>query len=370
MWPGSSRPSGGPDEKVSRASCLLSFLFEMTMRYPLHQSPLYCLRSRKRLARDVIGMPLARLEALASGVDNYRPAVRYTGNKRRSVNVPKPPLRDVQGRLGNLLNRIELAPYMHSGCRGRSYVSNALVHAGAVRVAKLDLKQFFPSITRDRIWHFFVHTMRCSRDVSALLARLCTHQGSVPIGSRVSQVLAFHIARPMLDELQRFSASKGIAFTCYVDDLTFSGVGATRSFLDAAIAIVQTHGFRTHGDVSFGPGEERRITGVVMDAAGPRVPGPNLKQIEISRLAWMRAADDAESLRKLSRLMGQLAAASAIEPCFKSKLRLLQPDFLRLKERIPTPEQRPQTRKCGLGFHLRPRRLSRQTARRNVAAVS
>jgi RNA-directed DNA polymerase len=300
----------------------------MTTRYPLHQSPLYCLRSRKRLARDVIGVPLARLEAVANGRDNYRPAIRYTGSKQRSVNVPRPPLRDIQGRLGNLLNRIELAPYMHSGCRGRSYVSNALAHAGAIRVAKLDLQQFFPSITRDRIWHFFVHTMKCSGDVSALLAKLCTYQGSVPIGSRVSQVLAFHVARPMLDELQRAAASKGIAFTCYVDDLSFSGVGATQSFLAAAKAIVRTHGFKPHGDACYGPGDERRITGVLMDAAGLRVPPKNLEQIELSRLAWMGAADNAESLRSLSRLMGQLAAASAIDPRFRSQLRLLQPSFL------------------------------------------
>jgi len=315
-------------------------------------------------------MPLACLEALANGVDNYRPAVRYTGNKQRSVNVPRPPLRDVQGRLGNLLNRIELAPYMHSGCRGRSYVSNALAHAGAIRVAKLDLQQFFPSITRDRIWHFFVHTMKCSRDVSALLARLCTHQGSVPIGSRVSQVLAFHVARPMLDELQRFAASEGIAFTCYVDDLSFSGAGATQAFLTAAKAIVRAHGFRPHRDISYGPGEERRITGVLMDPAGPRVPTMNLAQIELSRVAWMSAADDMESLRKLSRLMGQLAAASAIEPRFKSQLRLLQPGFLRLKALIPTQGQRPQTRERGSGFHLRPRRLSYQRAKRSRAAGS
>jgi len=331
----------------------------MKNRYPLHQSPLYCLHSRRRLASEVIGMPLSRLESLAGQADNYRPATRYTGSKQRTVRVPKPPLRDVQGRIGDLLNRIELAPYMHSGCRGRSYVSNALAHAGAPWVAKLDIQRFYPSVTRDRVWHFFVDTMKCAPDVAALLASICTYQGSVPIGSRVSQVLAFHVVRPMLDELQAFARSRGAVFTCYVDDLTFSGRDIDASFKEQAEAIVCRHGFTPHDSRRHGPGEERRVTGVVLGSEGPRVPDRNLEQIQATRATLAHAHDDVARLLGLSRLAGQLAAAAAIEERFKVELLSLQPELRLLNSRLNRVSAlSAEAGKQRRTFKLRPQRLS------------
>jgi RNA-directed DNA polymerase len=306
----------------------------MAQRYPSQQSPLFRLQSRKRLSVDVIGMPLPNIGRLAGEADGYWHLVRFTSGKQRNVDAPKPLLREVQGRLATLLNRIEVGTYLHSGQKHRSYLSNALTHRDACQVAKLDIRHFYPSITRDRIWRFFTQTLQCSGDVAALLARLCTHHGSAPIGSPVSQVLAYHVVRPMLDELHRLALHHDLRFTCYVDDLSFSGDGADQAFLAAASAIVERHGFSPHAAHCYAAGEDRLVTGVLLTPEGPRVPGPQLAKLDEARRAFAQAVTGAARLDALARLLGGLAAAAAIDGGFLVELGQRRYEWQMLRKRV------------------------------------
>lgn len=299
---------------------LWALIVFMANHHPLNQSPLFRLRTRRRLACSVIGMPLSRVEKMASQGDAYRHCVRVTGGKERAVDVPEPALRDVHARLATLLNRIEVPSYLHSGQKGLSHLTNALTHAASVRVAKLDIRHFYPSITRDRIWRCFVSTFQCSGDVAALVAKLCTHRGSTPIGSPVSQVLAYHVVRPMLDELQRMAQGEGIRFSCYVDDLSFSGERADHEFLAAASAVVRRHGFVPHAEHCYGTDEDRLITGVLLTAQGPRVPQKQLAKLQESREGLAAVEGGIARLNALQRLVGVLAAAAAIDKSFLDEL--------------------------------------------------
>lgn len=306
---------------------LWALLVLMAHHYPLSQSPLLRLRTRRSLAVEVIGLPLSRVEQLASQGDSYRHCVRITGGKERAVDVPEPGLRDVHARLADLLNRIEVPVYLHSGRKGLSHLTNALTHSGSARVAKLDIRHFYPSITRDRIWRRFVDTFECSGDVAALLARLCTYRGSTPIGSPVSQVLAYHVVRPMLDELQQMAQREGIRFTCYVDDLSFSGERADQEFLAAAGAVVRRHGFVPHAAHCYDVDEDRLITGVLLTAEGPRVPQKQLAKIHEARQALTGSAGGIAHLNALQRLLGGLAAAAAIDKSFLSELEIWRKEW-------------------------------------------
>ncbi|WP_458232245.1 reverse transcriptase family protein [Roseateles sp. P5_E8] len=295
---------------------------------------MFRLQSRKRLAVDVIGMPLPSLGRLAAEADGYLHFVRFTSGKQRNVDAPKPLLREVQGRLATLLNRIEVGAYLHSGQKQRSYLSNAMTHRDACKVVKLDIRHFYPSITRDRIWRFFAQTLQCSGDVAALLARLCTHHGSAPIGSPVSQVLAYHVVRPMLDELHRLALHHDLRFTCYVDDLSFSGDGADHAFLAAASAVVERHGFLPHAADCYAAGEDRLVTGVLLTSAGPRVPGPQLARVDEARQASAKAVGGAARLDALARLLGALASAAAIDGSFLAELAQCRLEWQMLRKRF------------------------------------
>jgi len=200
--------------------------------HPIHGSPLYGLACSDCLAHgDVLGLSSERLVALAGDDKAYHAFTRITSGKKRAVTDPLGDLRKVHDRLFDLLNRIEKPDYLHSGVKGRSHVTNARIHIGDKPIVKLDIRRFFPSIDVPRVRRFFSRQMNCAAPVSDLLTRLCTFRGHVPIGSRMSQHLAYFAARPMLEDLHRLSIRYGVLFTCYVDDLSFSGTAATPSFL-------------------------------------------------------------------------------------------------------------------------------------------
>lgn len=301
-------------------------------------------------------MPLPGLERLAGQADCYWHCVRVTSDKKRSVDAPKPLLREVQARLGELLNRVEVGSYLHSGQKHRSYLSNALVHRDALRLAKLDIRQFYPSITRDRVWRFFTQALECSSDVATLLARLCTYRGCVPIGSPASQVLAYHVVRPMLDELHCLALAQGLRFTCYVDDLSFSGDRADAAFLDVVKAVVQRHGFLWHGARPYACDEDRLVTGVLLTFDGPRVPDRQLAAIDVARRAVALAVDHAARLAALERLLGRLAAAAAIDGRLLPELNQRRREWQALRKRLRPAGIEPMPGRARPRLH--PQRLS------------
>ena len=121
----------------------------MNTRYPLNQSPLYKLHSRKKLA-ELLEVSLQELEDMVANADSlynrFEKTIIKSGKiKKRFIEHPKPKLRRLQRRLVRLLDRIQPPDYLHSAFRGRSYISNALQHDCNSRVAKIDIKKFFPS---------------------------------------------------------------------------------------------------------------------------------------------------------------------------------------------------------------------------------
>lgn len=94
-------------------------------------------------------------------------------------------------RLRAQLERIEKPNYLHSGVRGRSCLSNARVHAGALPLGRLSIQPFFPLVSAVWVAKFFQDALACSPDAVAMLTRPSTYDDHVPTGSGLSQLLAF-----------------------------------------------------------------------------------------------------------------------------------------------------------------------------------
>lgn len=287
--------------------------------YALDQCPLYKLASRKRLAQDIFNVDLSFLERLAANEGNFRVFTIRQGEKDRQVEVPKVVLERLHRRLFNLFERIEKPGYLHSGVRGRSYISNAKVHIGAVPLVKLDIKKFYPSVDGARVSRFFTDAMRCSPDVAALLTRLCTFENHVPTGSCVSQLLAFYAAKPLFDELHTLAADAGVRDSCYVDDLTWSGHAATPAFLWEAKQVVHRHGFAHHKDRCFAADDRKLVTGVMLD--GDRIAVLPSKEFDLWRnIQALGGFEPQDRIVAVNSLIGTAVAAGQIEARFLRRL--------------------------------------------------
>jgi hypothetical protein len=274
------------------------------------------------------------LRDITRSADNYVAFTARTGGKLRAVTAPRPRLDEMQRRIHDHLATLRPPDYLHSGIRGRSHVTHAAGHRCGQWLCKLDLRHFFFQVTTARVQRFFQDRMRCAADVAALLADLCTTDGHLPIGARISQQLAFLVAKPMFDDLQRFAKTVDVHFTAYVDDLCFSGARATPAFLWEVKKIVHRHGYRYHAAKCYRPGQPRLVAGAMLIDDGLRLRPRDVLRIRQELLAL---DDPAIGVDALLALQGRLAAAASIDERYRSRLNATKARLRTLREaRSPT----------------------------------
>ena len=287
--------------------------------YPIDQCALYKLRNKRRLAH-LLGLTWSELQALLARADNYRCFDIVEGEKRRPVEEPKPHLKRLHKRLFELLQRIEVPEYLHSGVKQRSYITNASAHVNAAPLAKLDIRKFYPSTTIGRVYEFFAQGLLCSKDVAAALSKLATYDGHIPTGSPLSQVLAYYSHKPMFDRIHELAAAKGLVMTCYVDDLTFSGGGLSGAFMYDVKQLIHARGLQYHKEKRYARGQPKLVTGVVVTEKGIRVPHKLHKAIYTAFQALQECTDDAQRVKLLEQLLGRCNAANQLEMSFAARL--------------------------------------------------
>ena len=290
--------------------------------YPLDQSPLYSIPSRKKLA-GLLGLSPAALKKLADRPTKYAQFTIKQGGKERPIQAPKAALEKVHRKLFTFLVRIEKPQYLHSGRKKHSYITNAETHRGAVPLVKLDIKKFYPSIDGGRVYRFFNEALKCSPDVAGLLRKLCTIHGHLPTGSCLSQLLAYFSAKPMFDELHQHAVANEVIGTCYVDDLTWSGKNATPNFLWDAKQIVHSHGLAYHKDHVYTENERKVVTGVAISGDDLQVIPSREREVWVL-LNALGGVDEAERLKAISSLIGKVSALSQIDQRYLAKVQSLR----------------------------------------------
>ena len=247
-------------------------------RYSLNQSPLYKLNTKKRLVSCLGLKDTSTLGSLLAGGDeNYYISKLKEG---RVIEVPLPQLCRVHKKLNQFLTRIHIPDYLNSGVKGRSNVKNARDHLGNHALQKLDIVKYYQSITTEQVYRCFVKQFRCSKDIARILARLCTVGGHIPTGSSISQSLAFSVNQPMFDHINRYSKARGIKFTCYVDDLTFSGKVFPKSFRHYIESYIEkSRGYSCHKGRRYLANTPKPVTGIIIDGDALRVMNCHRKKI-------------------------------------------------------------------------------------------
>lgn len=294
-------------------------------QYPFTDSCFYTLQSKKLLS-TLLKTELPSLQALTSD-ENYNCYTVQNGAKPREIEHPRFNLDKVQTRIASLVCRIVQPNYIHSGVKGRSYITNAKKHVGDHHVLTSDIQAFFPSTTVKMVFDFFHKRMKCSPDVSDLLANLCTCKGHIPTGSRISMPLAFWANEPMFDQLHRLSAAKEVTFTVLVDDIVFSGNSIDQKFLYNIKNIISSCGHTAHPQKTklHKAGKIKIINGVAVDKNGIKVANKHRKNIYQDLSQWKATAMDGVQIEDLNyRVIGRMNAQSQIDYRFKDKARTLK----------------------------------------------
>lgn len=254
-------------------------------------------------------------ETAAKAGRHYRPFIKRDGDKERLIDNPTGPVRALQDRIQErLLGPLNLPDYIHGGVRGRSPISNASSHLRQKVLVAADIGDFFPSVTNCQVFSVWRKTLGCTSTIAGLLTQLTSFKRHLPQGAPTSTTLANLVLFEAGVEVRRASVALGLAYTTFVDDLTFSGERA-REVLGTAAETFRRAGFRLpHRKTKvMGPRSQKEITGVVLGSK-LRVPKDKKSKARatLNRLSFTQAGSrEWEAARRSA--VGQIAHIGSID---------------------------------------------------------
>ena len=291
----------------------------------------------KALSKE-LGLTIARLRWLVyhrevdSGSHYHRWIVPKRDGRPRLISAPKPDLKRCQAWIAEkITEHLPVHGAAHGFLGGRSTVTNAAAHVGAEVVIKLDLEDFYPTITTPRVKGMF-RKAGYGEQVAQIMALLVTESPreqilidgktyhvaigarSLPQGAPTSPSITNAICLRLDTRLARMAQKLGFRYTRYADDLTFSWhekkEAPVGQLLRIVNAIVHDEGFTVHRKKTriMRSGRRQQVTGLVVNKNGPakkaRVPRKLVRQIRaaIKNRELGKPGREGESLDQLRGL--------------------------------------------------------------------
>ncbi|MCP4521892.1 MAG: RNA-directed DNA polymerase [Cytophagales bacterium] len=208
----------------------------------------------------------------------------------RVISSPMPDLKKLQyWVLENILNQIPVHEAAHGFVRNRSIKTNAELHVGAELVINQDLKNFFPSITFERVRGLF-RSFGYSGQLGTIFALICTEpevdevelDGEtyyvaksaryLPQGAPTSPLITNILCKRLDNRLKGMATKNKFTYSRYADDLTLStndkeSMKKIPQILWQSKKIVEDESFELHPDKLhvMKNGSRKEVTGVVVN---------------------------------------------------------------------------------------------------------
>ena len=284
----------------------------------IEKSCLYRLQSKRKLYEILLTKKEVVEEILKVGDANYKEKIVQKlvrdKIKNRACQVPKKygSLDKIHARIAKLLSLIETKNYLFSCKKGRSYIDNAKYHLknSSNLVVKLDIKNYFPSVTHEHIFRFFRKNLFCSKDISSILTSLVTYKKYLPTGCKMSMHIAYFSHMELFDRINEIALKNECIMSLWVDDIIISGK-KSKIVADNAKSLIKRHGLEYHDGKKFkiySPKYRKEITGVIIKPNG-KLEVRNYSQKLIHDLL----AKENKSEKDLIKLSGCLNEAKSID---------------------------------------------------------
>lgn len=236
----------------------------------------------------LLGYTLDYLQILSNNPQDfykeYSIPKRHGG--RRIIHEPYPNLKEIQRWILDNILLTEgilrsISPAVSGFIPKRDIIYNCTPHVGKKAIVCLDIKDFFGSITRTQVFFIFSE-LGYGKDVAGMLAHICTLNEALPQGAPTSPMLSNIAMRNVDDRIDSHCKEKGITYTRYADDITFSSarrfnyghiIGYTRSLLGGKRLNLNDHKTKV-----FHRNHSQTVTGIVVNEF-PQAPRKYRKQI-------------------------------------------------------------------------------------------
>ena len=226
-------------------------------------------RELSSLEQD-LGISAKPLYAVSNNLSKHyrKTKLPKKGGGFRNLSVPDEVLKSIQKRIAEvLLIHMPVSRYAKAYRFGSSTLRNAKHHIGKQVVLKLDILHFFDSIrystVKDKVFpeNIFAEPLRI------LLTMLCYYKDALPQGAPSSPAITNIILYEFDEQIGQWCWERGIAYTRYCDDMTFSGDFDPAEVIRFIRLELKKMGFLLNEQKTKiqRPGRQQTVTGIVVN---------------------------------------------------------------------------------------------------------
>ena len=186
----------------------------------------------------------------------------------RELLSPDPLLKKIQRNiLRNVLEELPVSPHATAYRRGSGILGNASPHQGRKQILKLDIRDFFGSITYLMVYRNAFPRIYYPPSVATLLAHLCCCRDYLPQGAPTSPAVSNLVMKPFDDHVGKWCKERGITYTRYCDDMIFSGDFDAGPVIRKVRSFLLSMGFELNEKKTqvLGSGKRQSVTGIVVN---------------------------------------------------------------------------------------------------------
>lgn len=212
----------------------------------------------------------------------------------RILEVPDQGMKGLQRKLLRFFQHAEISPCAAAYVKGKTLREHAMYHTDSKILVKLDIKDFFGSVTFPKVFCAVDEALKRSPlagpderfhpdeaasdqeragnryyngQVSWFIARACTLNGALPQGAPTSPMLSNMVLLPIDKIISDYCKKNRIRYTRYSDDMIFSGDFQPDRLISFVGKLLARNGFTLNEDkiVIAGNGRQQKITGVVVN---------------------------------------------------------------------------------------------------------
>ena len=185
----------------------------------------------------------------------------------RKISAPNPVLKNIQKYIASsFLEDIHFRSCVHAYVHKKSIITNAKCHIKKNYLLKLDIDNFFPSITYNRVYGVFKnHPFFYTDALAHKLAKLSTYKNVLPQGSPLSPIISNLICRDLDKEIIKLGKTYNFFYTRYSDDITISSKHKiSQEIINEIISIITKNNFSINEEKTILKTKKQRlmVTGI------------------------------------------------------------------------------------------------------------
>ncbi|WP_011296194.1 reverse transcriptase family protein [Cupriavidus necator] len=239
----------------------------------------------------------------------------------RVIDSPYPSLEIIQRSiLRNVLSNFPAHPNAYAFIKGRNAITHASHHLACRELITLDIKDFFPSITRQMVIDALIEN-GLANGVANYISLLCCLNGTLPQGACTSPALSNLVFERIDERLSRLAKTLKLKYSRYADDLAFSGDAIPRDMPQLIERILESRDLKLNKEkirLKIA-GAKKIITGVSISSGTLKAPREFKRLLRTQIYELEKNIDDISQMRSFDplvyeRVLGRLNYLLQIEP--------------------------------------------------------